>query len=55
MLVIERDTDEEFTISTSAVTITIRVLGAYRGKVSLGITAPKEWAISRDDMKKERK
>jgi carbon storage regulator len=46
MLVISRNSGERFAIGEN---VTVTVISVNRGKVRLGIVAPKEVAIRRDD------
>lgn len=51
MLVLERGVHETFTVSTPAGDYAVTVVGIRGGQVRLGIVAPKEWPISREDIK----
>ena len=49
MLVLSRRTDESVILTIGDITIRVIVFEASQGKVRLGIEAPKEVAVCRDD------
>lgn len=51
MLVIDRGWNESFVVHTPAGDVTVTVAGVHDGRVKLGINAPKDWPIHRDDIR----
>jgi carbon storage regulator CsrA len=55
MLVLGRKVNEEIDITVGDVTVRIAVVAIMRGKVRIGIEAPRECGISRPDAKHRRR
>jgi carbon storage regulator CsrA len=51
MLVIDRHVDESFTVKTPSGDCIVTITRIRGMQVRLGITAPKEWPIERDDIR----
>jgi len=54
MLVLERKVNDSFSVMTPAGAYEITVVQIVGGRVRLGITAPREWPIERDDIKNKK-
>ena len=50
MLVLSRKQDEQIVIQCGAETIVVRVLEVIRGRVRIGITAPRSVAVHREEV-----
>jgi len=53
MLLLTRRAGEAFTVTTPAGDCRIVIVRSTPSRVEVGIDAPKDWTVKRDDMKKE--